>query len=212
MITYSAQINATKPEVPPIRDPALVKLFSYWRSHCMRLGRYPSRKDIDPLDLRNLLPNIWLVDVTPDGGFTYRLAGELIDETYGMSLRGKSLDKIYEYDRHKQNVLSRFSEIAEGKVRVVHWERHISEERFVTRERLVLPLSDDGQQVSGILGATLYEPYWNRLPSPNVIPVHTGFSPARQSEIVQRQDMLSHPSEGSTGARSKLPRQTSPTR
>src|SRR3546814_19820071 len=56
-------------------DTKLRRLYEYWCSRCQG-GALPSRRDIDPLDIPDLLPNLFLLDVIGDAeDFVFRLAG-----------------------------------------------------------------------------------------------------------------------------------------
>jgi hypothetical protein len=53
---------------------------TYWKSKC-RDGRIPYRSDIDPLDLRDLLPNLVIVDLSYDPfRVRYRLTGTKVQQ------------------------------------------------------------------------------------------------------------------------------------
>lgn len=72
--------------------PALQSLYAYWASK--RKGdAIPSRADISPIEIPNLLPFIYLLEDV-DGQFRYRLAGAAIVEAYGFNPTGKSLDQV----------------------------------------------------------------------------------------------------------------------
>src|SRR3546814_3526036 len=69
-------------------DTKLRRLYEYWCSRCQG-GALPSRRDIDPLDIPDLLPNPFLLDVIGDAeDFVFRLAGSRVEEAFSMSLRG----------------------------------------------------------------------------------------------------------------------------
>ena len=56
-------------------DDILGLLEAYWQSKCDD-GQMPSRRDIDPGEIRRLLAHIALVDVAmAGGGFRFRLVG-----------------------------------------------------------------------------------------------------------------------------------------
>jgi hypothetical protein len=90
------------PELPPfVIDKSLaftrsatIKALEYWRS---RKGdrAMPSRADISPAALRNVLPQIGLVDVPAAGDapthYVVRLAGDAITQVFG-PLNGKAID------------------------------------------------------------------------------------------------------------------------
>src|SRR3546814_15629289 len=58
-------------------DTKLRRLYDYWCGRCPA-GALPARRDIDPLDIPDLLPNLFLLDVIGDAeAFVFRLAGSL---------------------------------------------------------------------------------------------------------------------------------------
>src|SRR3546814_145257 len=75
--------------------PVLQSLLAYWQSKCGPGGRLPGRRDLDPLELRGLLPNIYLIDVLPDRRFRIRLLGEAHVEVYGTGKVGRIIDDIF---------------------------------------------------------------------------------------------------------------------
>lgn len=116
----------------------------------------PSRRDIDPLSLGPVLPFIWLSDYEADAGtFRYRLAGEEVNAVFGLRITGKLLSEIVKGPR--------FSRVNELFLRVVnegialHAEGPVYRctDRMTLGERLVLPLSSDGQTADGLIGVTV---------------------------------------------------------
>src|SRR3546814_12922905 len=76
-----------------------LRLYEYWCSRCQG-GALPSRRDIDPLDIPDLLPNLFLLDVIGDAeDFVFRLAGSRVEEAFSMSLRGRSIAEIHTLGR-----------------------------------------------------------------------------------------------------------------
>ena len=72
----------------------LVDTVAYWRSLHQR-GRLPSRADIDPAQIRTLLPCLALLDAqTPDGAPRYRLAGTGVVELFGQEPTGRPVAAI----------------------------------------------------------------------------------------------------------------------
>lgn len=71
-------------ELPQIRSQRVHRLHEYWRSKAGADGSVPQRRDIDPTDLPDLLPNLMLVDVERDPlRFRYRLVGtRVVDFSY----------------------------------------------------------------------------------------------------------------------------------
>ena len=68
--------------------------FEYWMSK--RAGRrMPSRSDIDPAEIADLLPNVILIDVKHDPlDFRYRLIGTVIDAHMKEPMTGRWMSSI----------------------------------------------------------------------------------------------------------------------
>lgn len=130
----------------PLRD-----LYAYWNER--RAGRpMPSRADLDPVDIPRLLPTLILFDVEPGTQrLKARLVGTRIVEMYGNDYTGQYLDEIDFGDRRKA-ILHDYMTCYRSRT------MYVSEHTFWTTrnisyrvERLILPLSDDGETVSMLL-------------------------------------------------------------
>lgn len=152
-----AEIVTFESASPHLRHQYLRELARYWLDLRASSG-LPRRKDIDPLDISpRILPHMWIVDCE-DGGarFRFRLAGEAINQTFGYPVRGLSLDEAFPA-RLRGSVQKRFERVAQeacgchciGTV-------YVENERNGFGERLILPLSDNGRDVSHLLGVTHY--------------------------------------------------------
>ena len=137
-------------------DDKLQRLYVYWRSRCQD-GAYPRRQDIDPLEIPDLLPNIFLLDVIGDGAdFIFRLAGSLVEDAFNMALRGKSITEIQReagtpipVAQHVEVARGGGPRYREGTMLVAgreHWKTH----------RLLLPLASDGRRVDVLLGGAIF--------------------------------------------------------
>ncbi|HIP79410.1 MAG TPA: PAS domain-containing protein [Kiloniellaceae bacterium] len=143
-------------------DPALLpdiklrQLYAYWQ----RLGGaecLPSRRDIDPVEIPTLLPNIFLIDVVGDAeDFVFRLAGTLVEDAFSMPLKGKSIAEIQKragtpipVAHHIEVARGGGPRYREGKMLVPgreHWEIN----------RLLLPLASDGTTIDVLMGAAVF--------------------------------------------------------
>ena len=134
----------------------LLNLYEYWDRK--RGGRlFPARADIDPLELGQMLPNIFLVDVLDDAPhFRYRLSGGNVDEIHGQSLTGKTPRHIRTAEVAAA-VEQRYHDIvAMRHPRCDHVTMLARDNTFWHYECLILPLSDDGQRINMLLGG-IYE-------------------------------------------------------
>ncbi len=142
-----------------IKQPPLIRLYDYWMSKSAD-GKIPSRSQIDPLDVPDLLPSIFLVDVFWDGQqpeFRFRLVGSKIAEIVGCDPTGQHFDDFYDSD-NIERMKALYRHIAErGEPFINNSQAPFAGKDFVKLARLLLPLSEDGVQVDMILGSLYFE-------------------------------------------------------
>ena len=89
-------------EPSPITDEMIQAGYDYWL--CKRGVRdMPSRVDLDPAEIKRILPSVMLVDVLGPHQYRYRLIGTSCVVAHGINAAGKTLDealKDYEYRAH----------------------------------------------------------------------------------------------------------------
>ena len=130
--------------------PLLVRLFDYW--DLKRAGRrWPTRTDVDPLEMRFALGNIDLVEITYDPlVFFFRISGSNIDRDEGFNMQGKTLDD-YPLPQHREAVRRTYFRVLEnGEPDYEELER-LDEGQTVRYGRLILPLSDSGSRIDMFL-------------------------------------------------------------
>jgi hypothetical protein len=133
-----------------VSHPRLQELLDYWQDK--RGDRaMPRRLDIDPIDLRQMLPNIFLVDVEGGGQrFRYRLVGTELTAIMGRELKGAYIDEMPFLFR--KFALPAYAEVISRRA-PCYKEINAIEAFFTIRyKRLMLPLSENGTDISMILG------------------------------------------------------------
>jgi hypothetical protein len=153
-----------RPHVPPVQeagaasilDARIRALYRYWLGK--RHGRRaPARADIDPIELRSLLPHIYLFDVVEPGPrLRYRLVGTAIAEMAG-EVTGRFVDELLppavyarmhaHYVDVVRNLVGRYY------VADMTWR----DRPHVRYHRLLLPLSDDQRAANMLLGISCYD-------------------------------------------------------
>lgn len=75
--------------------PEQRELFDYWRAKCSDTS-YPRRADIQPAELKALLPSLSLLDVLPEETLRLRvrLAGTRLRDYLGIEITGRCLDEF----------------------------------------------------------------------------------------------------------------------
>lgn len=132
-------------------------LFDYWCS-VSPPDRIPGRQHFDPLDVPELLPNLWLIEVHREPlRFLLRLVGSRIEEYAGERLTGLWFAQrltgsaLQQVNMALQSVIEdREPSWRRGKPRI-RWEKD-----YLEIERLYLPLAEDGINVDMILAITEY--------------------------------------------------------
>lgn len=124
---------------------------SYWQSKCHRC-HMPSRADIDPMDIPDLLPHVTLVDVVADARrFVYRLVGTAEVDARGRDPTGMSVAEAY-FGPTPESALVNYVTVMETQQPVFERADFTTPNgRYVDEEALFLPLSSDGATVDKIL-------------------------------------------------------------
>jgi len=140
-----------------IRSPRLRRLLTDWEAR-RKERALPSRKDFDPLDLKYILGNLSLLDVTYNPlQFRYRIQASALSERFGKELTNKSADEI---PNAEQARLARehFIEAIESRLPVLHVRDHTGIDVGTPHdcEILVLPLSADGGVVDILMSAIVW--------------------------------------------------------
>jgi hypothetical protein len=139
--------------------PRIVRMIDHWRTLSPGPGLLPGRRHFDPLQVPDLLPNLWLVDVvrgTPNR-YRYRLVGSALHDA-GAPMRvgmfidemGDLTDQVAAHASYDGVVSSREPEWRRGAPILKHLQ-------FIAElERVKLPLAEDGRNVDMILGMTVF--------------------------------------------------------
>ena len=138
---------------PHIVSYELNRLYEYW--HSIRRSRpMPSRDDLEPSDIKDILPSLFMVDV--DKGpvrFRYRLIGTYVAELTGRDMTGQPIDETT-YGETAGFVASLFERAVQRRAPMLvrgnaKW---LSSSSWKTMAVLFVPLSHDGETVDIVLG------------------------------------------------------------
>jgi len=138
-----------------LENPRLVEVYRTWRDLAgTRLA--PARKDIAPAKFKEVLSNLFLVDVVDNGAdFRLALAGDTVVRFLGSEYTvGKLLSEVSPSPFQERSfvffkrVVEDRVPVALGPVRTLH-EQH----GYFDNEAVVVPLSEDGASVAGLMGA-----------------------------------------------------------
>lgn len=140
-----------------IGDDRLIELYAYWLGKQAR-RRMPSRGDIDPSEISPLLPHIMLIDVLSDERFRIRMVGTALDDATGVNATGRLLNEVMPDGPYAEYVQGLYQEVVREKS-PIYAECEHSDPDLVPHAtiRLIMPLSDDGENVNGALVGQIFE-------------------------------------------------------
>lgn len=133
----------------------LEKLVTLWRAKCVN-GRLPSRDDFTPRDLKPWLGNLALLELVPAGGYRFRVCGTGLIPRFGCDATGKVIEDLAGKLRMDlQNRLERSSAL---QTPVIARLQIPLAQKWTDYSEVILPLANDGAQVSMLLLAAYPAP------------------------------------------------------
>ncbi len=127
------------------------RVYDYWR-RCAGARRMPSRGDIDPVAIPDLLPAIAILDCSSQiDDVRYRLAGTRLREIFGMELTSQRVFDLDLGDRRDYWMTAYSKVIGEKTPMQGALKGPLAHRDHIILFWLRLPLSDDGQTVNKIL-------------------------------------------------------------
>lgn len=140
----------------PFADSKVLKFFDSWME--ARGDRLvPYRQQYSPISIGRLLSSVWLYQYDPlIGDFVCVLSGESVNEAWGGNINGLTLRQIVGEQDHPV-VLQRWRRIVE--IPAIHYgtaEERLSAQDLRRAERLILPLSEDNDEICAVIGISLY--------------------------------------------------------
>jgi hypothetical protein len=153
--TTAAQETASSPDVSIVQSQRIQKLNIYWLAKAK--GKVPSRSDIDPVDVRELLPNLMMIDMLGDPvRFRYRLVGTRVVQYTGFDFTGRCIDEMVFQGRDFMEQCYRRM-LAEKRPIFGHYAWLVRSRHFGQCEFGLFPLSDDGVTVNRGISIEDYE-------------------------------------------------------
>jgi len=138
----------------PDKNPQLQALHHYWLQRCDG-PKLPARRAIDPLDLKQLLPNMLLADVTYDPlRVRYRLFGTGLVALYNREMTGKHADEITS-DSLRTAAVQAYADVIGRRAPAFSALAFVVNYYRIKYDRLLLPLAEDGHTVSMVMGAMI---------------------------------------------------------
>ena len=139
-----------------IVSPDLQAIAAHW-GHARGTKRMPAWSDIDPVAIGRLLRYVWAwKHVREPEDFINRLAGEEIVRAFGKSPRGLKMTEFFDPEVYRTFLPWHLRIVQEPAFLHGAGKVYSRVDRNFSGERIMLPLSEDGDTADGILGATIY--------------------------------------------------------
>ena len=133
-----------------VGSAAVAAALRYWRSKSVAPS-IPSRSQIDPLEMRQFLSKVLMIDVESDREFTYRLCGTHVAAINGKDLTGQRASEL-NLGASSQQFIEVYRRAIRSTEPVLFTGRLWWQDRqWVGFEQIILPLSTDGLKVDKLM-------------------------------------------------------------
>ncbi|OCP01128.1 MULTISPECIES: PAS domain-containing protein [unclassified Ensifer] len=144
-----------------MRSNTTTELFRYWNT--IRGKReLPRRDELEPSDIRTLLPNLFILERDRNAGISFRLAGTHVCALFGQELRGRQFGMLW-FGTQAARTQRITNLVMTHRVPVMLSAKgRTADQREVDVETLLLPLASNEGSSDRVLGAIspLARPYW----------------------------------------------------
>jgi hypothetical protein len=154
-VTTTTQESAHSFDPSIVQSQRIHRLYAYWREKAA--GGVPARAEFDPVDVRELLPNLMMLDVLGDPlRFRYRLVGTRVVQYTGFDFTGRYLDEMVFQGRDFMEECYQLV-LRERRPVFGHYAWLVRSRHFGRCEFGLFPLSDDGKRVDRCVSIEDYE-------------------------------------------------------
>ncbi|MFK0272403.1 PAS domain-containing protein [Ensifer sp. NPDC090286] len=144
-----------------MRSNTTTELFRYWNT--IRGKReLPRRDELEPSDIRMLLPNLFILERDRNAGISFRLAGTQVCALFGQELRGRQFGMLWLGSQAAKTHRITGQVMTHRVPLVLSAKGRTADAREVDIETLLLPLASSEGESDRVLGALspLSRPYW----------------------------------------------------
>ena len=152
---------------PRFTHTSTAQLYEYWnRQRGDRSA--PSRSQIEPSDIRTILPDTFILSAEEHGRFSWRLAGTRVCTLYCRELKERNFLSDW-LGRERETIASLLQAVVEeAAVCVLQFQGSALHNQTLTMEMVLMPLSLQTKGHARVLGAiaALDTPYWLGIQPP----------------------------------------------
>ncbi|WP_275790876.1 PAS domain-containing protein [Pararhizobium gei] len=144
-----------------MRSRTTIEIYAYWDG--LRRNRdAPNRSEIDPSQVRHILPDLFILERTARGDIRFRLAGTRICGLFARELRGSRFDSLWLGEQMVQLAGIAFQVMANATPVVLSASTKNSTGDLLTAEIVLLPLRSPNGAIDRIIGSLtpLSRPVW----------------------------------------------------
>lgn len=137
------------------------ELFDYWTEKRGKSAA-PNRTDIEPADIRTLLPHVFICDLNDDGQLNFRLAGTALCALHGRELKGTAFSALWLADGTRNAGRTGTSVASAATPAVLSLDCLSNGGRVAQAEMLLLPITGPSGRNDRLIGMlSIFEPpYW----------------------------------------------------
>jgi hypothetical protein len=129
-------------------------LFDYWNA--IRAGRpAPLRSEIEPGDIRRILPYVFILERQDENTYRFRLAGTGLCSVYSMEFRGHNMLSMWQEDCLSSLKHALRDVTLNASISIVEYTATTNEQREATFEMILLPLAQDNGAITRVLGCAV---------------------------------------------------------
>lgn len=157
----TGHVEARPLAVDKLEQVEFTQLLDWWEK--CRSGRVgPSRAEVDPAALKPVLAHLTLIEFDPETArFRFRLSGTYIHQLHNRDIAYTAVDEM-EPPAYRNLLIKHYREVIESGAPNAYEIRFISDEDIVRHyTSLRLPLSEDGEQATGIITLDIFSSGWN---------------------------------------------------
>ncbi|WP_158284845.1 PAS domain-containing protein [Hoeflea marina] len=144
-----------------MRHTNSLSLFTYWNA---KRGKRPApaRSDIEPSDIRTLLPHVFICEIAASDRLTFRLAGTAICLLKGKELKASHFSELWFRDGQRNMERTARAVVDDAKPAVLSVDALSCGGRMLAAELLLLPVSGPSGGNDRLIGSlsVIESPYW----------------------------------------------------
>ena len=142
-----------------MKHPCIRQLFAYW-NHLRRGRPAPERGDIEPVAIRSLLADVFILSFEPHAGHPFRVAATRVCALFGREMKGESFLALF--SAHARNDMRNLIGVVTRESIGVVASLCECDGAQPPLELILLPLAYDGRTDARLLGALVpcELPHW----------------------------------------------------